>query len=652
MILNMLISLCCSICTSDTLDAAGIAAHRDITASSLSPMHTITQAEAEQMGMLRLHEAVRHLSGVSVKDYGGAGGLKTVSVRNMGASHTAVVYDGISVSDAQNGQTDISRFNLDDLESISITIGPQEDIYCSARHINAAGILHIKTTAPVTGVQTTEMTARMTAGSFGTYNPYVSFRHSLGKNHFLSLSANGSISKGNYPFTLKNGDSVTRKTRTNSDLRSFGCEADFHADWATKGKLRAKVNYHSSERGLPGSVILYTDKAYERLWNMSVISNVMYDLDIGNRFSFHADAGFNTSQDRHLDTAPVYQTPQESRYLQNEYTLAARIMYTPAMRWKFVIAEDCFVNTLDSNIPECPFPIRLSSITALSARYSGKNVTARMSLAATSVAEELNDTHTTRKQFRLSPMIGISWNFAKGAYLRSSFKEGFRTPTFNDLYYARVGNTALKPETARQFNLGITYTTYQPWGYSRIVLDTYYTKVKDKITAVPTMFIWKMKNVGNALIYGSDLTISGKADISAKAGFDWGATWSLQYALDVTDIHAKNYRHQIPYVPRHCGNGHLTFRISRFNMTYRVSFSGERYVKSQNIPANKLEGYADHCLSVNTTFETGRKRPCRIMLSIEALNLTDVNYELINFYPMPGRHFRFTIKFNHISHRK
>ena len=32
----------------------------------------------------------------------------------MGASHTSVIYDGIAISDAQNGQVDISRFDLED----------------------------------------------------------------------------------------------------------------------------------------------------------------------------------------------------------------------------------------------------------------------------------------------------------------------------------------------------------------------------------------------------------------------------------------------------------------------------------------------------------------------------------------------------------
>ena len=45
------------------------------------------KAELERMGVLDVSDAVRHFSGVTLKDYGGVGGLKTVSVRSLGAQH-------------------------------------------------------------------------------------------------------------------------------------------------------------------------------------------------------------------------------------------------------------------------------------------------------------------------------------------------------------------------------------------------------------------------------------------------------------------------------------------------------------------------------------------------------------------------------------
>ena len=78
-------------------------------------------------------DAVRRFAGTNVRDYGGIGGLKTVSVRNLGAAHTAVSYDGVVVSNSQAGQIDIGRFSLDNVSSLSLAIGQDENLLQPAR---------------------------------------------------------------------------------------------------------------------------------------------------------------------------------------------------------------------------------------------------------------------------------------------------------------------------------------------------------------------------------------------------------------------------------------------------------------------------------------------------------------------------------------
>lgn len=647
MFLKLLVSLCCVVPSGDTLDVATVSAQRNTAVASLSPVRTITESKIERLGSIGLHEVVNQFSGVSIKDYGGIGGLKTVSIRNMGASHTAVIYDGIAISDAQNGQVDISRFDLDDIASVSMSIGQEEDIFCSARHMTSAGTLRIISTKPSFENGPTEVRSRMTFGSFGTYIPYVSFKQKIGDRYALKAALNGNFSKGNYPFKLRNGLLTTLEKRINSDVQSYGAEADFYADWASGGRLKAKINIYTSQRGLPGSVILYTQNAYERLWDRSVISNLMYDCDLGDKWKLHADASFTNSFNRHLNTDPIYPSPQDSRYTQNEYSLAVRSLYQPTDRWQIVLAEDIFSNTLDSNIRECPFPFRLSSISALSTKYEATGFKLSASLISTYMTEELSEGNAPSDRFRLSPMLGLSWNFHKNFRLRASYKDGFRVPTFNDLYYARVGNVNLRPEIAKQTNLGMTFTGKYDWGSADITIDAYYNFIKDKIVAVPTMFIWKMRNVGEVAIYGTDITASALWKVCTWLKINASANYSLQYALDVTDPESKNYRHQIPYTPRHCGSGNLIFETRWMNLSYRMTASGKRYDKNQNIPANEIASYADHSISLNRDFAFGKAHNYNIHISLEALNLSGQNYEIIHYYPIPGRSYRLTLKFKY-----
>lgn len=647
MLLNLLVSLCCVCSATDTLETATISSTRNAAALSVSPTNRLSDSEIEKTGISSLHQALNLFSGVSIKDYGGIGGLKTVSVRNIGASHTTVVYDGIPVSDAQNGQVDISRFNLDGIGSVSMSIGTPDNIFCSARNLFSAGTLNLESYTPSFQYGPTEISANLSAASFCSFSPYVSIKQRIGRKYSLKAAVRGSFSRGDYPFTIENGNLETTEKRLNSDVKSYGAEADFRANWGQGGKMKAKVNYLYSDRGLPGSIILYTQNAYERLWSRSLISNISYDNDFGEKWAFHADVGFTYDFNRHIDTDPIYPKGQESLYTQNEYSTSARVMFRPSPSWKIVLAEDIFVNTLDSNLPDCPFPVRLSSATALSAEFLTDKINVRASLAGLLINERLTGRKSPENKFRLSPIVGISWNFYGPLYLKASFKEGLRAPTFNDLYYSRIGNSDLKPEIARQSNLGLLFSKTYDWGLIDLGADGYYNFIKDKIVAVPTMFIWRMRNFGKVGMWGTDL----------KAAITWrpcrwmtahiSGNYSLQYAVDLTDPEAKNYRHQIPYTPRHCGNGSLTLETSWLNISYRVTAVGKRYFLNQNIPANEIDGYADHCLSINRSFEFGKKHRFKIYAGVEGQNLGGRNYEVIRYYPMPGRSLVVTIKFKY-----
>ena len=77
---------------------------------------TLKGAELKRLNALTVADALRYFSGVQLKDYGGVGGIKTINVRSMGSQHTAVYYNGVQLGNAQNGQVDLGRFSLDNME--------------------------------------------------------------------------------------------------------------------------------------------------------------------------------------------------------------------------------------------------------------------------------------------------------------------------------------------------------------------------------------------------------------------------------------------------------------------------------------------------------------------------------------------------------
>lgn len=123
----------------DTLRTAEVTTlrkHESISANV--PVQRMDSMAFKQRGITDTGDALRRLAGVTVRDYGGAGGMKTVSVRGLGAAHTMVTYDGLGMSDVRNGQTDLQRFNIDALAAIELQTLDYARLLCPVRNLAAA----------------------------------------------------------------------------------------------------------------------------------------------------------------------------------------------------------------------------------------------------------------------------------------------------------------------------------------------------------------------------------------------------------------------------------------------------------------------------------------------------------------------------------
>lgn len=613
-----------------------------------APLQLIDRAGIDRLGLRDLSEALKRFSGVTVQDYGGIGGLKTVSVRSLGAKHTAVSYDGATVSDAQSGQIDISRFSLDNVEMLSLSIGQADDIFQTARLYASAGVLRIQTERPDFQTAPFHLKARLKSGSFGLVNPYLRYEQKIGSRWAAVWDGDFLRADGRYPFTLVNGRQVEKKKRRNSDIQTGRTELNLSGRVGQAGHLAVKGYYFQSERGLPGSVVLYNDYAGERLWDKNAFVQARYETRFNPQWAFQALAKYNYAWNRYQDVNNKYPGGRQTdRYTQNEYYGSAAGLYAPSARFSFSLAEDFFVNTLDNTLPGCPFPTRYSSLSAAAAQYKDSRLTVTASLLGTYMTERVETGEAPTDRRRLSPAVSASWRVWSGRNLRvrASYKDVFRVPTFNDMYYLRIGNTRLQPEKATQYNLGLTWSgAFRGVSFLTLSADGYYNRVKDKIVAIPTMFIWKMMNMGEVRIGGIDANVTAGIPVYGPVELQVQAAYTFQRAIDVTDPEAKNYRDQIPYTPRHAGTVSVSALTPWLNLSYGLSAAGDRYALPQNISDNRIDRYTEHTLSVNREWTLGA---CRLRAQAEVLNLTDCAYDVIQYYPMPGRSWRFTLGFSY-----
>jgi outer membrane cobalamin receptor len=613
-----------------------------------APLQVINRSGIERLGIQELTEAIRHFSGVAVKDYGGIGGIKTISVRNLGTHHTGISYDGIAVNDCQSGQVDLGRFSLDNVESLSLTIGQTDLIFQTARMFASAGALHIQTATPVFNEKPHHTSVKLKAGSFGLFAPSIRHEQRLTNHLSTSLHADWLSAKGDYPFTLTNIETITHEKRRNSDIQSFRLEGNIFGEWSSNRRLTAKIYHYNSERGLPGSIILYNDYARERLWDKNTFVQAQYRKTSGEVFHWQALAKFNHAWNKYVDVNNKYATgQQEDRHLQREYYGSASAIYFPAERWSLSLNTDFFVNTLHNNIPECPFPVRYTTLSALAVQHKRDRLTVTGSVLGTYMAEhvETGDNPDDRKRF--SPAISGSWLIfpEQNLRFRASYKDIYRAPTFNDLYYLRVGNKNLRPERATQYNTGFTWSgsLSNVLRYINISVDGYHNRIHDKIAAIPTLYIWKMMNLGEVSLYGLDVNLHTEATLPSRIKLFFQAAYSLQKAIDITDEAAKNYKHQIPYTPRHSGSASFAVDNPWLNVAYTLTAVDKRYALPENIRNNEIKGYIEQTVSVFREFLfVGRP----IRFQAEVINIDNVQYDVIKFYPMPGRSFRMSITIN------
>ena len=620
---------------------------RPSTTREAAPLQVMDRAGIERLGIQDLSEAVKRFSGATVKDYGGIGGLKTVSVRSLGAQHTAVSYDGVTITDAQSGQVDISRFSLDNVEMVSLSIGQTDDIFQTARMYASAGALSVKTETPSFTEKNFNLRGLVKAGSFEMFNPSLRYEQKLSGKYVLSAFADWQRADGQYPYTFTNGNIVTEEKRKNSDISAWHGEVNFYADWNKAGALQLKGYWFDSDRGLPGSVILYNDYHKERLKNRNGFLQAGYDKKFGDLFSFKAKGKFDYAWNRYQDFHSRHPNGvQTDVYTQREYYGSAALLYQPLPLLSFSLAEDFFVNTLDATIPKCPFPTRYTSLSALAAQYKDTRLTATASLLGTFATEELEIGEPAADRKRLSPAVSVSYRLLRNQNLRvrASYKDIFRMPTFNDLYYDRFGNKDLKSEKATQYNIGLTWSGSCPvigTDYLSFTVDGYYNRVKDKIVAIPTMFIWKMMNMGIVEIKGIDANLSAHVLLPFRMALQMDASYTWQHAVDKTEEGSKIYDNQIPYTPEHTGMTSVTLENPWVNVGWMLTAVGDRYSLPQNIETNLIDGYMEQQITVNRSFTLGK---CQLRLQAEVINLGNVTYDVIRYYPMPGRSFRASIK--------
>lgn len=620
------------------------------TLTSSAPLHSLDADRMKVTGVTDISDAMHRLPGVTLRDYGGAGGLKTVSVRGFGAGHTAVVYDGISLSDCQSGQIDVSRYSLDNVGSLSMIIGDNDDIFIPARAAASAATLSISTIGlPQEGDDALHLVTQLRVGSFGNINPF--FRISKNVSSRVSLSAIGEFmhTDNDYPFTLKNGSVTTRETRNNSRMNSG--HAEVNIGWAVtpRSSLTGKIYYYDNARHLPGPVIYYNDVSNEKLRERNLFTQLQYRNAINRRWSVQGNAKFNWAASLYHDEKGIYPGGVlNQNYWQREAYVSGCVLFLPDDRWAIDYSADYAFNNLNSNLRDDSRPYRNSILQSLTARYRYNRLTVMARALYSLYLNDVKEGDKSRDASRFSPSLSLSWQpfTSQALFLRLSYKNIFRVPSFNEAYFDHYGSTNLKPETTDQINLGVTYSAPSVSWLPELTatVDGYVNHVKDKIVAIPyNMFIWNMMNLGKVRMLGLDVTLNATFRLSKEQSLIFAGNYSYQRAQPRTDRTASDWMKQVAYTPLNSGGASLSYENPWANVAIHATGVSTRYASNNNMPETRIPGYVEAGVTAYRDFHFGDHQ---VEIRADLLNMFDKQYEIVARYPMPGRSWLFSVKYS------
>ena len=623
--------------------------------------------KGEDLSKVNAHtvaDALRFMSGVQLKDYGGIGGLKTVNLRSLGSQHVGIYYDGIELGNAQNGVIDLGQFSLDNIEEVSVYQGQRSAIMQTASDFANAGSVYIKTTSHLgkrsrreRGNEATKshyLKTKIQSGSSNLLRLSALFERNITQKILLSANAECLSTNGKYDFRYRrrNHDGSiaydTTATRQNGDVQALRVEVNLYGN-IENGHWQAKAYTYHSSRGIPGAIVNNVWRRGERQSDDNTFVQGTWQKDVNPIYTLRAMAKYANYRTHYLNKDTT-QMMVDNTYRQQEAYLSLVNVFEIAPWWSVSLSDDMRWNNLDADMPLFVHPTRWSILSSLATAMDLNKVQLQGSIVFSQYLDRTQSGSHKQSINSWTPALFASYRPFDILQISGFIKKSYRMPTFNDLYYTNIGNAFLRPESAIQYDLGVRVFGKAKLGFNgnealtgSLEAHLYHNSVHDKIVAYPKgqQFRWTMLNLGRVHIEGIDVQAQGSWMALKDLRLSSRLQYTYQRARDVTDKKTSYYGDQIPYTPWHSGSATLMADYKAWDFAYNFVYTGERYCQQENILYNHVELWytSDVHLSWRHTFD---HTLCKATLEVN--NLFDQQYDVIINYPMPGRNFNVTIQ--------
>ena len=560
------------------------------------------------LGSFSKNGSLSQLPSLELRTYGGYAGVTSASFDAGFARHTKVLFNGVDLTDAQNGQVDLSSFPSFALRSLNYRLN-SGTTYGSG---SIDGTLNINT-------KNSPNRVFYSSGDYG-FNQYGA-TYTMGRENSKRTIT---IGKTSYDGDYKFKDSVTgsSKKRENNSLDQFFFA--MNREFLVRDDLIININSLTTKntRGAAGSTsfpsILATRTDEYELYSLSFMK-------------FFIDSNLKIYINRSTNNQ-VYDDPNESFPVFSEHDLDQS---------SFGLDFEKEINTnLDYQLSVKQQVDSISS-TDLS----------NQELNSSSASFLLNYTNN-EKDFKISPSTRfdkqsgndkLTYNvsfesvdqFAKGdlSYFDFGLDAGssFQFPTLNDLYWPdglySAGNPDLKPEESDYFSVNMTNNS-----------------VVGKFTVTATM-----KDYENLILWQPNeslkyipINVSSASRTTYNINFlKEFASSQLQISYNIYDSKDNDMDEKLLYVPDYSANIFLSHNFNQsINVALNYKYTGKRILQYGSDWSDQTDGDAYGVLdfSVSKDFDA-------LKTSLIVDNLLDETFESTLGYPEPGRSIKLVAEY-------
>lgn len=446
LIKSVLLGAACAVpatARAEEADAIIVSANRaaQTTAEVAQSVTVLTPDDITTRQSVAVSDLLRSVPGVTVSSNGGLGTTTSVNIRGAESDQTVALIDGVKINDpsAPGGGFNFGNLLTGNIERIEVVRGSQSVLWGSQA---IGGVVNIVTRAP------TEQRAVNAAAEYGWRNTARVVGNVSGK--FGPVSA--SIGAG---YLRTDGFSAFNEARGGKErdgYRNFGANAKFNIVVSDAVTVDLRGWYSDGKAGIDGfpppSFTFGDTPEFARTWELvgyAGLNAALLDGRWRNRFAYT----LTDTRRRNTDlTGGTALETFNAKGRNERFDYQGNLALIDAVNATF--GAETERSSFRTSSYGSPFSTAEARITSVYGQLSARPVTG-LTLSG-GMRHDHHDTFGGKTSFSANAVLSPN---AGATTLRASYGEGFKTPSLFQLF-SEYGNAALRPETSRSWDAGIT----------------------------------------------------------------------------------------------------------------------------------------------------------------------------------------------------